>query len=276
MYENELYHYGVKGMRWGHRKAQPVSSARNRMNTAKTEYKSAKKAYNKSFNRAYRKSLASFSPSKKMRQRNNARWEQAINDAERASSAKSKYKQAKKAYKQTDEYKAKRAKYIKTGAAVAGTALAVYGAYKLNKYVKSTNFKYHEEIGKRKASEYLDKFSKASSKATDAAGKRVMENYNAHPSSVARANLQNKINRVHSNTNIRSGAENIARFNLGERNSAYLRGYEGDLLDKTEALGKKLTDKSRQIITKETDKARTEGFATAARNTYKYRKKYRH
>lgn len=86
MYENELYHYGVKGMRWGHRKAQPVSGSRGRIH-----------------------------------------------------STKSKYKQEKKAYKQTDEYKAKRAKYIKTGAAVvavAGTiAVASLAKKEMRKYV---------------------------------------------------------------------------------------------------------------------------------------------
>ena len=158
MYENELYHHGVKGMRWGHRKSQPVSGSRGRMQSAKADYKSAKKTYNKSFNKAYRNSqlhpVTQFA-TKKGRAKSDALWNQANTDAKRVNSTKSKYKQEKKAYKQTDEYKAKRAKYIKTGAAVAGTALAVYGAYKLNKYVKSTNFKYHQEIGEKIYNDYI-------------------------------------------------------------------------------------------------------------------------
>lgn len=126
MYENELYHHGVKGMRWGHRKAQPVSGSRGRMQSAKADYKSAKKAYNKSFNKAYnysgRHPISQFAGSKKVKAESDARWNQAYKDAERMNSTKSKYKQEKKAYKQTDEYKAKRAKYIKTGAAVVAVA----------------------------------------------------------------------------------------------------------------------------------------------------------
>ena len=39
---NELYHHGVKGMKWGHRKSLPTSSLRNQVDSAKTDYKKAK------------------------------------------------------------------------------------------------------------------------------------------------------------------------------------------------------------------------------------------
>lgn len=99
MYENELYHHGVKGMRWGHRKAQPVSGSRGRMQSAKADYKSAKKTYNKSFNKAYnysgRHPISQF-VGKKAKAESDARWDQAYKDAERMNSAKSAYKSAKK------------------------------------------------------------------------------------------------------------------------------------------------------------------------------------
>ena len=62
-------------------------------------------------------------------------------------------KQAKKEYHQTNEYKAKRAKALKTGAAVAGTVLAAYGAHKVSKYVKDTN----ASIAGKKAYEQAEK-----------------------------------------------------------------------------------------------------------------------
>lgn len=57
--------------------------------------------------------------------------------------ARQQYRAAKKAERQSPEAKAERIakakKAAKIGAAVAATALATYGAYKLNKYVKTKN-----------------------------------------------------------------------------------------------------------------------------------------
>lgn len=91
----ELYHYGVKGMKWGVRKAQPQSY----LDRKKSAYKTAKKEYNKSFNKAYNRAAAAYSPFKKHRQANDARWEDAANKAESLNKAKSDYKSAKKAAK---------------------------------------------------------------------------------------------------------------------------------------------------------------------------------
>ena len=47
MNKDELMHYGVPGMRWGHRKALPISSQRARYDAAKQQYKADKKVYRK-------------------------------------------------------------------------------------------------------------------------------------------------------------------------------------------------------------------------------------
>lgn len=92
---DELYHFGVKGMKWGHRKSLPTSSLRNQVDSAKTTYKNAKKAYNKSFNDAYKHRAEAYSFSKERRKANDARWAKNYVDANKLDSAKADYKKAK-------------------------------------------------------------------------------------------------------------------------------------------------------------------------------------
>ena len=97
---NELYHYGVKGMRWGHRKASyqntATSGLRQRYDAAKADKKAAGKAYSKAYNKAYNRSIAALSPSKKHRQANDERWNDAIEKAKTMNAADKAYKQVKK------------------------------------------------------------------------------------------------------------------------------------------------------------------------------------
>lgn len=97
---DELYHFGVKGMKWSHRKSLPTSSLRNQVDSAKTTYKNAKKAYNKSFNDAYKHRAEAYSFSKERRKANDARWAKTQVDANKLNSAKADYKKAKLERKQ--------------------------------------------------------------------------------------------------------------------------------------------------------------------------------
>lgn len=73
-------------------------------------------------------------------------------------------KQAREEYYKTPEGKKeladKRAKTIAAGAAVAGTALAVYGAYKVSEAVKNKAYSKTLEIGSKASREYMKKFNR--------------------------------------------------------------------------------------------------------------------
>jgi len=137
---SELYHYGVPGMKWGVRKKYETVGDDD-LRAKKEAYKSAKRDYNRSFNKAYNRASAAYSPIKKHRENNDKRWEDAVDKAKSLDKAKGEYKQAKKVYKEVNKeaIAARRKTAIKVGTAAVGTALAVYGAYKVNQYVKSKN-----------------------------------------------------------------------------------------------------------------------------------------
>ncbi len=104
---NELYHYGVKGMKWGVRKKPEYTgqakSAHDRMLVAKQTKKSAKKAYNKAFNKSSSLYGAYGSGSKK-------RLNDTAAKAKAANKANAEYKKAK-----TDFKKATVKEYNKVG-----------------------------------------------------------------------------------------------------------------------------------------------------------------
>lgn len=108
----ELYHHGIKGQKWGVRRYQnkdgsltPAGKKRYDSDAAdliekKKTYKKAGTAYTESFNKAYGKSLAAYSPFKKHREANKARWEDVHDKANKYIEAKKAYKTAKKDVKQ--------------------------------------------------------------------------------------------------------------------------------------------------------------------------------
>ncbi|MCF0232934.1 MAG: hypothetical protein HUJ63_11930 [Enterococcus sp.] len=143
-------------MKWGVRRYQNydgtyTNSGRERYDIAKKNYKSAKKEYTKSFNKAYNKNYQSLSPLKKHREASTKRWEEAYDKAAQLRTAKKEYKQVKKETgNQFDTDKLKTA--AKIGAAVAGTALAAYGTYKMANVIQVSR----KTKAFRMAQEYVD------------------------------------------------------------------------------------------------------------------------
>lgn len=172
-YGNTLYHHGVKGQKWGLRRYQNedgsltsegrqhygYGEARANMRAAKAQYKADQKAYGKAFNRATGAGQYIRGLTKKGREENERRYSELAKTANKASKSEAAYKQAKKEYKNSDEYKARQEKIkkaAKVGLAVAGTALAAYGTYKLSQAIKDKAFQTSFDKGKKYAESILD------------------------------------------------------------------------------------------------------------------------
>lgn len=175
-YGDELMHYGVKGMKWGRRKSPTTYGgfitksgkykASNGVVIARSKNKRAAAMRRFGVSAGGRALTAIGSTGLNAKQKAQIKREQAAlkeyykvggdKMLKRTSAEKAQASNAtKKAYKQTDEYKAKRAKVVKVGVAVAGAALAAYGAKKLHDVVRDKNFKYRMDQGTKTIDKYI-------------------------------------------------------------------------------------------------------------------------
>ena len=97
---NELYHYGVKGMKWGVRHDPERQGIRD----AKKNYKKANRQYGKDYDRAYnysaRHPISQHIKKSPTYEESNKRWEKAYDSAVASNKAKANLKAEKKKYKE--------------------------------------------------------------------------------------------------------------------------------------------------------------------------------
>lgn len=96
-YPSYMYHYGVKGMKWGVRRRQDYAQVKS----ARKNYKAAKKQYSKDYKKAYRYSkIPRFT--KKGKATRDALWDNATASAKNSNTAKNEYKSLKEKYENTN------------------------------------------------------------------------------------------------------------------------------------------------------------------------------
>lgn len=188
---DELCHYGVPGMKWGVRKrrdAVSIARAGRRSTQAYANMTSSKAAYQEA-RKGYRAGTLT---------------RQARNQAAAT------YKEAKKAERNTAEAKAHRAakakRAAKIGAAVAATALAAYGAYKLNKFVKTKNSQIAAERGYKEAQRLFEGMS-ANAQKDFRAGKVKSFDVSVNAGAMARGRAN-----AAANDNFRTAARNVIDY----------------------------------------------------------------
>lgn len=151
-YADELYHHGVKGMKWGvRRKNSQKSDLRRRLDSAKSDSKTASKTFSKSYGEAYGKRIDAVSPFKNRRAANKARWQKAESDYAKKKEARSTYKKLKEerksklkeTYKKLDQNTSKKEKLWYDNTV----------RYKASKYVVDNNMTV-KEANQRAKKEY--------------------------------------------------------------------------------------------------------------------------
>ena len=140
MYNNELYHFGVKGMRWGHRKvrghAGPGKYATKKRQLAgdKRDLDYLNKGGHLSVGLTKKRQAAYDARDKAILEKRIAKNEREL---------------SKNDQKNNKGLSTKQKRNMKIGAAAVGTAMAVYGGYKLNKFLDTVEYTVNDQIVSR-------------------------------------------------------------------------------------------------------------------------------
>ena len=156
--KDELYHHGILGQKWGIRRFQNPDGSytaegkkrRHGIGTVERDkYKKSVKRIKTKYVTANKNILTDKEKAEKRRIEELSEYWRTNSDKKKLDSYRSRLveghitnatkkreelRKAKAKYKSTEEYKLRRA--VTIGSAVVGTALAAYGGYKINKYLK--------------------------------------------------------------------------------------------------------------------------------------------
>lgn len=138
-YNNELYHHGIKGQKWGVRRFQNQDGSYTNTGMKRYGYDGSRDGGTRSFKGNMHRALA------KANEINSNYWGKNNRNSTLASMQRAERDRQLKLAEQADSMKAKRAvkantwdklsdkqkKAVKVGAAVAGTAIAAYATYKI-------------------------------------------------------------------------------------------------------------------------------------------------
>lgn len=237
MYNNELYHFGVKGMRWGHRKVRGHAGP-GKYVTKKRQLEGDKKD-SQTLNNGGHLSVGLT----KKRQAAYDKRDKAVLE-----------KRIAKNDQKNKGLSNKQKKVLKIGATAAGTMLAVYGAYKFSKWVDNQNVKLATHTGQEFASKFTEQIRPKSPQFPGPAG---MNRYSIGQSSAFDAGnglsklVTEKVYSPKRTVRIKNAFE-ASKVNKGKKSASDIFDYNktvSEILKDEQVLGKGQSEFSKSVRT---------------------------